>query len=140
MSYFPKLARLSSLITTIACGAMLAAIPNNAVANSTSDSNYQNSCWNTQVDGANLSARCRRINGGSTRTSIPIRGIENRNGNLTYLSRSTDDSNYQNSCRNIQVNGTTLSARCRRVNGGSMRTSISIRGIENRNGNLTYLR
>ena len=85
MSYFPKLDRLSSLITMITCGAMLAAIPNHAVANSRSDSNYQNSCWNTQVDGATLSARCRRINGGSKRTSISIRGIENRNGNLTYL-------------------------------------------------------
>jgi CVNH domain len=140
MSYLPKLNRLSSLITMITCGAMLAAIPNNAVANSTSDSNYQNSCWNTQVNGANLSARCRRVNGSSKRTSIPIRGIENRNGNLTYLSNSTDTSNYQNSCRNIQVDGTNLSARCRRINGGSTRTSISIRGIENRNGNLTYLR
>ena len=140
MSYFPKLDRLSSLITMITCGAMLAAIPNHAVANSRSDSNYQNSCWNTQVDGATLSARCRRINGGSKRTSISIRGIENRNGNLTYLSNSTNDSNYQNSCWNTQVDGENLSARCRRINGGSKRTSISIRGIENRNGNLTYLR
>ncbi len=84
MSYFPKLNRLSSLITTIACGAMLAAIPNNAVANSTSDSNYQNSYRNIQVNGTTLSARCRRVNGGTARTSISIRGIENRNGNLNY--------------------------------------------------------
>ena len=138
MSYFPKLNRLSSLITMITCGVMLAAIPNHAVANSTSDSNYQDSCQNIQVDGANLSARCRRVNGGSKRTSIPIRGIENRNGTLTYLSDATDSSNYQNSCRNIRVDETTLSARCRRVNGGSNTTSIRIRGIENRDGNLNY--
>jgi hypothetical protein len=140
MSYFPKLNQLSSLITIITCGTMLAAIPNRAVANSRSDSNYQNSCWNTQVNGAILSARCRRINGSSIRTSISIRGIENRNGNLTYFSNSKSASNYSDSCWNTQVDGATLSARCYRINGSSTRTSISIRGIENRNGNLTYSR
>jgi hypothetical protein len=140
MSYFLKLSQLSSLIPIITCGVMLTAIPDRAVANSRSDSNYQNSCWNTQVDGATLSARCRRINGGSIRTSILIRGIENQNGNLTYFSSSKSASNYSDSCWNTQVNGATLSARCYRINGSSMRTSIPIRGIENRNGNLTYSR
>jgi CVNH domain len=140
MSYFPKLNKLSSLMSVIICGAMLAAIPNNAVASSKSDSNYQNSCWNVQVDGVILSARCYRINGGSTRTSILIQGIENRNGNLTYFPSSKSASNYQNSCWNAQVDGVILSARCYRINGGSTRTSIPIRGIENRNGNLTYSR
>jgi CVNH domain len=140
MSYFPKLNQLSNLIAIITYGAMLATIPDRAVANSRSDSNYQDSCWNTQVNGSTLFARCRRINGSSIRTSIPIRGIENRNGNLIYLSNSRSDSNYQNSCWNTQVNGSTLSARCYRINGSSTRTSISIRGIENRNGNLTYSR
>jgi CVNH domain len=140
MSYFPKLNQLSNLIPIITCGAMLAAIPDRAVANSTSPSSYSDSCWNTQVNGANLSARCRRINGSSTRTSIPIRGIENRNGTLIYSSSSKSDSSYQNSCWNTQVDGATLSARCYRINGSSTRTSIPIRGIENRNGNLTYSR
>jgi CVNH domain len=140
MPYFPKLSQLSSLIPIITCGAMLALIPTHAVANSRSDSNYQNSCWNTQVNGATLSARCRRINGDSIRTSISIRGIENRNGNLIYLSNFRSDSSYQNSCWNTQVDGSTLSARCYRINGSSTRTSILIRGIENRNGNLTYSR
>jgi CVNH domain len=137
MSYFLKLARLSSSLIPIACGAMLTVMPDRAVAESTSPSNYQNSCRNIQVDGTNLSARCRRINGGSTRTSIRIRGIENRNGTLTYLSDATNSSNYQNSCRNIQVSRTFLSARCRRING---LTSIRIRGIENRDGTLNYAR
>jgi CVNH domain len=140
MSYFPKLNQLSSLITIITCGAMITAISNNAVANSTSDSSYLDSCQNIQVSRATLSARCTRRNGGSKVTSIPIRGIENRNGNLTYSSSSTDASNYQDSCQNIRINGTTLSARCTRKNGGSKRTSISIRGIKNQNGNLTYSR
>jgi CVNH domain len=140
MYYFPKLSQLSSLIAIITCGAMLTAIPDRAVANSRSDSNYQNSCWNAQVNGSTLFARCRRINGGSIRTSILIRGIENRNGNLTYSLSSKSDSSYQNSCWNTQVDGAILSARCYRINGGSTRTSIPIRGIENRNGNLTYSR
>ncbi len=138
MSYFSKLNRLSSLIIPIACGAMLVATPNNAVADSTSSSNYQNSCRNIRVNQTTLSARCRRVNGGSSTTSIQIRGIENRDGNLSYLSGASDSSNYQNSCRNIRVYETTLSARCRRVNGDYNTTSIRIRGIENRDGNLNY--
>ncbi len=137
MSHFLNL-RLSSSIILVACGAMLVATPNNAVADSTSSSNYQNSCRNIRVDETTLSARCRQVNGGSNRTSIQIRGIENRNGTLTYLSDATDSSSYQNSCRNIRVSQTFLSARCRRVNGGSNTTSIRIRGIENRDGTLTY--
>ena len=84
MSYFPKLNQLSSLITMITCVAMLAAISNNAVANSTSDSSYSDSCQNIRVNGTTLSARCIRKNGGSKVTSISIRGIKNQNGNLTY--------------------------------------------------------
>ena len=140
MSYFPKLDRLSSSIILITCGAMLVATPNRAVADSTSDSTYQDSCQNIQVSETTLSARCRRINGGSNTTSIQIRGIENQNGNLTYLSDASDASNYQNSCRNIQVSRTFLSARCRQINGGSNTTSIRIRGIENQNGTLNYSR
>ena len=140
MSYLPKLNHFSSLITIITCGAMLAAISNNAVANSTSDSSYQNSCRNIQVSGASLSALCNRANRGTNVTSISIRGIENQNGNLTYSSNSHHSSSYQNSCQNIKVRGATLSALCRRANRGSKATSISIRGIENQNGSLTYSR
>ena len=84
MSYFSKLDRLSSSLITIACGAMLVAIPNDAIAQSTDPSNYQNSCQNIRVDDTTLSARCRRVNGGFNLTSIRIRGIENRDGNLNY--------------------------------------------------------
>ena len=103
MSYFSKLNRLSGSIILIACGAMLVVIPNDALAESTSSSTYQNSCRNIQVNEATLSARCSRANGGTNTTSIQSRGIENRNGTLTYLSDATDSSNYQNSCQNIQV-------------------------------------
>ena len=56
------------------------------------------------------------------------------------LARPTSRSSYQSSCENIKITGTTLSARCRRVNGSTKSTSILIRGIENLNGNLTYSR
>lgn len=85
MSYFSKLNRLSGSIILIACGAMLVVIPNDALAESTSSSTYQNSCRNIQVNEATLSARCSRANGGTNTTSIQSRGIENRNGTLWNL-------------------------------------------------------
>jgi CVNH domain len=56
------------------------------------------------------------------------------------LARPTSPSSYASSCENIQINGATLSARCRLINGKTKSTSILIRGIDNQNGNLTYSR
>ncbi|NMG09192.1 CVNH domain-containing protein [Brasilonema sp. UFV-L1] len=51
----------------------------------------------------------------------------------------TDPSSYQNSCRNIDVSGATLTAQCRRTDGTfNNNTSILIRGIYNDNGVLRY--
>jgi hypothetical protein len=47
-------------------------------------STFQDSCNDIEVAGKMLSARCRRIDGGFTRTSIPIPGIENIDGDLRY--------------------------------------------------------
>jgi hypothetical protein len=47
-------------------------------------STYQDSCTDIEVAENILSARCRRIDGGFTRTSIPIPGIENIDGDLRY--------------------------------------------------------
>jgi hypothetical protein len=47
-------------------------------------STFQDSCGDIEVAGKILSARCRRIDGGFTRTSIPIPGIENIDGDLRY--------------------------------------------------------
>jgi CVNH domain len=47
-------------------------------------STYQDSCTDIEVAENVLSARCRRVDGGFTRTSIPIPGIENIDGDLRY--------------------------------------------------------
>lgn len=51
-------------------------------------SSFQQSCGNIQieVDGpyVTLSALCRTMSGSSNETSIPLEGISNQNGNLTY--------------------------------------------------------
>jgi hypothetical protein len=46
-------------------------------------------------------------------------------------------SSFQNSCRNISIAGSTLSAECRRINGSFAQTSILLRGIANIDGRLT---
>jgi len=47
-------------------------------------STFQDSCSEIQVTGSTPSALCRRIDGSMNRTSIPIFGIANINGNLQY--------------------------------------------------------
>jgi hypothetical protein len=53
--------------------------------NPTAISTYQDSCENTGVIGATLTAKCRRKDGSfNEKTTILIRGIDNVNGKLTY--------------------------------------------------------
>jgi uncharacterized protein YecT (DUF1311 family) len=47
-------------------------------------------------------------------------------------------STYQNSCKDVQLTGVTLSATCRRVDGSFNETSISVRGIDNIDGVLKF--
>jgi hypothetical protein len=114
----------------------------NAVSNrQTSRSTFQESCTNISVNGNILSAECQRENGRMRRTSIEIRGIHNRDGNLEYLKNSRDASTFQDSCRNVRVDERgRLTARCERMDGSFSRTSIMIRGIHNNNGRLEYTR
>ena len=51
---------------------------------STTGASYRSSCQNININGANLSASCRRANGTFKSTSILLLGIDNINGNLTY--------------------------------------------------------
>ncbi|MDZ8222496.1 MULTISPECIES: CVNH domain-containing protein [unclassified Nostoc] len=139
MSYLAKLSRSPRLMSLAACGAIIATIPINAAFAAPTDlSSYQNSCRNIDVSGATLTASCRRINGTYNSTSILIRGIFNGNGVLLYTSNPRSASSYQNSCRNINVAGATLTASCRRINGTYNSTSILIKGIDNINGVLRY--
>src|SRR5476651_1821470 len=47
-------------------------------------STFQDSCEDIQVAGRILSAKCRRIDGGFSKSSIAIPGIENVDGDLRY--------------------------------------------------------
>ena len=106
-------------------------------AQAESASSYQNSCNRIQVIGSTLTASCRRMDGSFSNASILIRGIHNNNGVLQFGGMG-QASSFQNSCRNIEVVGSTLSANCRRMDGGFNRTTILIRGIHNNNGVLVY--
>jgi hypothetical protein len=125
-----------------ACGAIMATIPiTPALASPTSPSSYQQSCRRILVDGATLSADCRKRNGDYKLSSILIRGIFNDNGVLKYTSNPTSASSYQSSCRSITLGDPTLlRALCRKRNGDYFSSSIRIRGIYNNDGNLTYSR
>ena len=56
----------------------------------------------------------------------------------TGKAQAYDSTSYENSCSRISIQGDTLSAYCRRVDGSYNRTAIRVRGIENNNGNLSY--
>jgi hypothetical protein len=112
-------------------------------------STFQDSCTDIRVGGATLTAQCRREDNSYSNTSIFLRGIINDNGRLQYGRGGGDDSvnppsdnfaSFQDSCRNIRVSVTTLSAQCRSENGRWRDSTVEIRGITNVNGNLEYLR
>src|SRR5205823_10105717 len=101
-------------------------------ARAQSASTFQQSCNNIQVSGSTLSASCRRVDGSFNNTSILLRGIANNDGRLQLT--GTGQSSFQDSCSDISVAGSTLSANCRKVDGSFNRTSILIPGIANNNG------
>ncbi len=61
---------------------------NGKLTNSGGASSFQQSCGNIQISvstsAATLTAFCRTTSGSSNSTSIPLTGISNNNGNLTY--------------------------------------------------------
>ena len=100
-------------------------------------STYQTSCRHIGGVGRTLFAECRRANGAYKQTELPIAGIENDNGSLRFTSMYKA-STFQDNCGDIEVAGTILSARCRRIDGGFTKTSIAIPGIVNIDGDLRY--
>ena len=105
-------------------------------ARAQSASSFQQSCNNIQVSGSTLSASCRRMDGSFNNTSILIRGIANNDGRLQFT--GTGPSSFQDSCSDISVAGSTLSANCRKMDGSFNRSSILIPGIANNNGVLVH--
>ena len=98
---------------------------------------FQDSCKNISIAGATISATCRRTDGSLNRTSIVLRGIGNVNGQLR-LTQPDEPATFQDSCRNIHVIGSTLTATCRLLDGSYSETSILIPTIANIDGNLQF--
>lgn len=104
-----------------------------------SPSTYQNSCRRTFLDGNVLSALCRSRDGSrEQKTSIVLRGINNRNGKLVDDGGDAPAS-FQKSCYNANVIADELTALCFELKGQqSFLNKIKIQGIRNDDGNLRY--
>ncbi|MGB3364555.1 MAG: CVNH domain-containing protein [Thermodesulfobacteriota bacterium] len=112
--------------------------------------NYKNSCTDLLKVGHMLEAKCRKEDG-TWQSTVLFYGrcngpIHNNNGQLTCNQRGggggnwLPPGNYQNSCRNMNVNGDILQAQCQRRDGTWRFTSIDYDecydDISNRNGRL----
>jgi len=122
---------------------------------------YQDSCRDIDLRGDVLTARCRNRDGYYNPTSLSLRdcrgNVENSNGNLRCTGGNggnwggnggwnggndrLPDGNYQQSCRDIDLRGDRLTARCRMREGGYNYSSLSLREcrggrVENLNGTL----
>jgi hypothetical protein len=113
------------------------AVASSSPAQAEQSSSYQKSCSNIRIRRNLLSADCRTIVGAYNFSSIHVRGIENRNGNLTFLD-SDIESSFQLSCTRIHISEATLRALCRKIDGTYKKTSIDIPGIANLDGTLIY--
>ncbi|MGI0483791.1 CVNH domain-containing protein [Pantanalinema rosaneae CENA516] len=100
-------------------------------------STFATSCTDISISGAQLSATCIKKNGSNQRTSITIRGIHNRNGQLVQ-STIREASTFNRTCTGISISGDQLSASCRTGNGENQQSSVTLLGINNSDGNLTY--
>ena len=106
-------------------------------------STFQNSCSNIEFiyegNAPAISASCLKTNGSVKHTTLVIEGITNRNG---QLKPAPGASTFQQSCGNINVevvdaSTVNLTALCRRTDGKSVESEISLDNISNENGNLT---
>jgi hypothetical protein len=115
---------------------------------------YQQTCRNIRNNGHRLDATCQKRNGDWRNTSIDYRdcrgAIVNDNGHLRCSDNDghsdrwhggVPPGSYQQTCRNIRIDGDRLEATCQKRSGGWRDTSLKnfnyCRGrIENDNGHL----
>jgi hypothetical protein len=115
---------------------------------------YQQTCRNIRNNGYRLDATCQKRNGDWRSTSLDYRhcqsSIVNDNGHLRCSSNGgygdrwhggVPPGSYQQTCRNVRVDGNWLNATCQKRNGGWRDTSLKnfnyCRGrIENDDGHL----
>jgi len=114
---------------------------------------YQQTCRNIRNNGYRLEATCQKRNGDWRSTSLYYRdcrsSIVNDNGRLRCSNGGEGDhwrgrvpsGPYEQTCRNIRVDGNQLNATCQKRNGDWRNTSLSNFNycrsqIENENGHL----
>ena len=115
---------------------------------------YQQTCRNMRANGYRLDATCQKRNGDWRNTSLDYRycrgSIVNDDGHLRCVNEGYSDrwrgggvppGSYQQTCRNIRVDGNRLTATCQKRNGGwhdsTLKNFNYCRGrIENDNGHL----
>jgi hypothetical protein len=100
-------------------------------------SSYQFTCQDITIDGNVLSTVCQSMDGSWDATSLVLMGIENIDGVLTVTDPSQEAS-FHLSSQNISVNGDVLSAECCKIDGECLPVEITLNGIENIDGVLTY--
>ncbi|MBD2543537.1 MULTISPECIES: mannose-binding lectin [Planktothricoides] len=99
--------------------------------------NYQLTCTNITIDGNVLSAICNRRDGSPNYTSLVLKGIENIDGTLTVTDPEAE-ANFHLSSQNISIEDDVLSAECETMSGDWVFSQITLNGIENIDGELTY--
>jgi CVNH domain len=103
---------------------------------------YQRSCSFAQTDGHTLTATCKDRSGHDVRTTLSDyaacrNDITNMNGVL-HCSKIDlpPGGSYARSCDDIWVDGTTLFARCRRIDGTWVQANLAYKGCTNDIANL----
>jgi hypothetical protein len=128
-----NLIKFSTLSALFALSISIFQQPTNAQGAST----FATSCTDISINGAQLSATCNKDNGTNQRRSITIKGVHNQNGQLVQ-GNLEEESTFNRTCTDISINGDKLSASCRTSNGGNQHSSVTLLGIHNKNGNLSY--
>lgn len=108
---------------------------------------YRDTCKNSYVEGKWLYSNCKKKNGSWNNTSIRYKDcnkdIKNDNGNLKCgggNSSKYPNGSYKNSCKDLNIDGNYLEAKCKNEKGKWKNTSIKYKkcsnGIKNDNGQL----
>jgi hypothetical protein len=111
---------------------------------------YQQTCRDIKANGSQLTASCKKKDGSFQNTSIDTSSctgnIANEDGQLRCTGSSTGQGqalpagSYQQTCKNIRVNGNDLEASCQKTDGSFQNTTLknanSCNQIVNENGNL----
>lgn len=97
--------------------------------------NYNQTCRSMWVSGSTLAGSCQKMDGSWINAAFNLDyNVTNNDGTLRWAS---SNGNFSQSCSNIGLSGSTLTASCRRMNGSWVNTSINLNDrIDNTNGGL----